>query len=531
MQDSLISLEGKALLGSHATGTPREKSRDIAPSISGAAEPTSVPVPPTFSVAAAPALVPSRLPALPTEVQRTVDTFVCIGLLLAVWIGTALGTMPGGLNEVLKLQITIRHALLTGLFALLWPRLLSLAGVYEPSIAARRKETILRIIAATGLGSFIAMSFVMPTLAGPYRIPAAAAFWVAAASIAVAVRIPVWALAGSAARARVPRRVLIVGSGPRARRLRDEILARPVGGVELLGWVDSDDHALAARMDLPKVCGIEQLEDWLMHHVVDEALIALPVKSCYAEIQRCIEVCARVGVESKYLADAFQVSVARPRLEHDRSLPFLTMKTFCDDHRVLVKRAVDIVGALAGLLVLSPLLIGIAIAIKATSKGPVLFAQERYGQNKRRFRMYKFRTMVPNAEALIKHLEDKNEALGPIFKIKDDPRVTSVGRWLRKTSLDELPQLWNVVRGEMSLVGPRPMAVRDVQLFDQAWFMRRFSAPPGMTGLWQVSGRSNLGFDDWVTLDLKYIDEWSIGMDIRILALTVPTVLKGVGAA
>ena len=145
--------------------------------------------------------------------------------------------------------------------------------------------------------------------------------------------------------------------------------------------------------------------------------------------------------------------------------------------------------------------------------------------------MWKFRTMVPNAEVLQKLLESQNEAIGPAFKIRNDPRVTAVGRFLRKTSLDELPQLINVLRGDMSLVGPRPMAVRDVQLFDQAWFMRRFSAPPGMTGLWQVSGRSNLGFDDWVTLDLKYIDEWSLALDMKILAKTIPTVLRGVGAS
>jgi lipopolysaccharide/colanic/teichoic acid biosynthesis glycosyltransferase len=208
----------------------------------------------------------------------------------------------------------------------------------------------------------------------------------------------------------------------------------------------------------------------------------------------------------------------------------MTMKVFPDDVRVLVKRLLDFLGALAGLLVLSPLLIGIAVAIKATSSGPVIFTQERYGQNKRRFRMFKFRTMVPDAEARMKELEARNEAAGPIFKMRHDPRVTPIGAWLRRTSLDELPQLANVLLGQMSLVGPRPMAVRDVQLFEEAWFMRRFSAPPGMTGLWQVSGRSNLGFDDWVTLDLKYIDEWSLALDLKILAKTLPTVLRGVGA-
>ncbi len=486
---------------------------------------------PPIAAAGVEAAAPAGAAGVPAQLSRSVDTIVCLLLLGGLWMAVSVTALPGGLSELLKLQITVRHALLAGLFALLWPRLFSLAGVYEPGRHLRRGETLRRIVLATGAGSVVAMEFVFPTLAGPLRVPAAAAFWAASAGCAVGLRLSLWALADSATRARAVRKVLIVGCGPRARRLRDTLLARTDGEVELLGWVDSEGHAPQPAMELPQLGTLEELEALLMHQVVDEVLIALPIKSCYAEIQHAIEVCARVGVESRYLADAFQVSVARRRLEEVRSLPFLTVKTFCDDHRVLLKRALDLFGAAAGLLVLAPLLLGIALAIKLTSPGPVLFAQERYGQNKRRFRMFKFRTMVVDAEALLPHLEHRNEAVGPIFKIRDDPRVTAVGRWLRRTSLDELPQLWNVLMGEMSLVGPRPMAVRDVKLFDQAWFMRRFSAPPGMTGLWQVSGRSDLGFDDWVTLDLKYIDEWSLALDLRILARTVPTVIACAGAA
>jgi lipopolysaccharide/colanic/teichoic acid biosynthesis glycosyltransferase len=163
--------------------------------------------------------------------------------------------------------------------------------------------------------------------------------------------------------------------------------------------------------------------------------------------------------------------------------------------------------------------------------GPVIFAQERFGFNKRRFRMFKFRTMITDAEALQSTLEDRNEAAGPVFKIKDDPRVTRIGKFLRKTSLDELPQLWNVLRGDMSLVGPRPLPLRDVHRFSESWLMRRFSVRPGVTGLWQVSGRSDLTFSRWVALDLQYIDRWSLGLDLKILAMTVPAVLKGRGAA
>jgi lipopolysaccharide/colanic/teichoic acid biosynthesis glycosyltransferase len=170
-------------------------------------------------------------------------------------------------------------------------------------------------------------------------------------------------------------------------------------------------------------------------------------------------------------------------------------------------------------------------AIKLTSPGPAHFAQERLGKNKHRFRMQKFRTMGVNAESQREALEDLNEAQGPVFKIKNDPRVTAVGRLLRKTSLDELPQLYNVLNGDMSLVGPRPLPVKDYEGFDEDWHRRRFSVRPGMTCLWQVGGRSNVSFDRWMELDMEYIDNWSFGLDLRILAQTIPAVLRGSGAS
>jgi len=171
-----------------------------------------------------------------------------------------------------------------------------------------------------------------------------------------------------------------------------------------------------------------------------------------------------------------------------------------------------------------------AIAIKFTTKGPLFFKQERFGLNKRKFKMYKFRTMVAEAEELQPFFEEKNELVGPVFKIKDDPRVTSVGKFLRIASIDELPQLFNVLLGNMSLVGPRPLPLRDVARFSEAALMRRFSVKPGITCLWQIGGRSNVEFDRWVELDLKYIDEWSLGLDLKILVKTLPAVLKCDGA-
>jgi lipopolysaccharide/colanic/teichoic acid biosynthesis glycosyltransferase len=179
---------------------------------------------------------------------------------------------------------------------------------------------------------------------------------------------------------------------------------------------------------------------------------------------------------------------------------------------------------------LLPLLVAIAAMVQFTSEGPVFFFQERYGLGRRRFRICKFRTMQADAEAKLKELEALNEASGAAFKIRADPRITRVGAFLRRTSLDELPQLLNVLKGEMSLVGPRPMSVRDVSLFSEARLMRRFSVKPGITGLWQVSGRCTTTFKRWMELDLNYVDNWSLALDARILAMTIPAVIKGSGA-
>ncbi|HEX7240930.1 MAG TPA: sugar transferase [Longimicrobiaceae bacterium] len=466
---------------------------------------------------------------LQAELVQALDTAGALALLFAIWLGLNLHQTSGGLDGFLAQRVTMKNAILVGGFVLLWPRVLSLAGLYDPRTAPGR-DRVIRVLVACTIGSILAFAFPLTSISGSFRTVSLAYFWAGSIALTLAVRLPVRSFTTSAL-VRTPRRVLVVGSGPRALRVAREIQGRPEGECELMGFVDSDDHAFSGSMGVPKLGTLEELENLLMHHVVDEVLIALPIKSQYAQIQHAIRMCERTGTESKYLADLFEVSVARPRYEHGERFPVVANKVFCDDYRVSVKRMVDLAAAVAGLLVLAPLMLAIALAVKLSSPGPVFFRQERYGLNKRRFRMFKFRTMVVNAEALQATLEGQNEAIGPVFKIRNDPRVTPVGRFLRKTSLDELPQLFNVIMGEMSLVGPRPMAVRDVQLFDQAWFMRRFSAPPGMTGLWQVSGRSNLGFDDWVTLDLKYIDEWSLALDLRILARTVPVVVRGVGAS
>jgi exopolysaccharide biosynthesis polyprenyl glycosylphosphotransferase len=233
-----------------------------------------------------------------------------------------------------------------------------------------------------------------------------------------------------------------------------------------------------------------------------------------------------------YRADIFGTELARPRVDRDHGRrPRVELQVVADGWPLAVKRIVDIVGAAGALVLLAPLMLAAAAAVRLTSDGPVIYAQERYGLNRRRFRMLKFRTMVKDAERLQVALETLNEAAGPVFKIANDPRLTPLGRWLRRTSIDELPQLFNVLAGDMSLVGPRPLPVRDVALITRSADMRRFSVRPGVTGLWQISGRSNLAFDRWITLDLHYIDHWSLKLDVAILARTIPAVVRGTGAA
>jgi exopolysaccharide biosynthesis polyprenyl glycosylphosphotransferase len=259
-------------------------------------------------------------------------------------------------------------------------------------------------------------------------------------------------------------------------------------------------------------------------------VIALPAKSCYEQIQTAIQTCERAGVEAQYLSDIFKVTFARPRFEPHETAPMVSLKVVQDDYRLVVKRCIDIVGAIVGLSLFGPLMIAIAAAIKLTSPGPAFFSQERYGLRKRRFRMYKFRTMVLDAEQRQAEMESRNEAKGPVFKIRNDPRITPLGRMLRRTSLDEFPQFLNVLRGEMSLVGPRPLPKRDVFKFADASLMRRFSVKPGLTCLWQVNGRSNTDFNRWIELDLQYIDSWSLFLDLKLIAQTLPSVLRGNGA-
>ena len=279
------------------------------------------------------------------------------------------------------------------------------------------------------------------------------------------------------------------------------------------------------------VSGYAGLANFLRHNIVDEVAIYLPVGTFYPHYLEVAGLCEQHGIITRFHADIFSLKTARWRAELvDGDHYISTYREVSEGGAQAIKRALDIMVAAPLLLLIFPFLLGVAAAVKITSPGPVLFLQDRIGLNKRRFRIWKFRTMVSDAEKLMPALEGQNEAVGPVFKIKKDPRVTPLGRWLRRTSIDELPQLINVLKGDMSLVGPRPLQLRDFNGFNEDWQRRRFSIKPGMTCLWQVNGRSGISFDQWMLLDLQYMDEWSLWLDLKILAKTVPAVLKGAGA-
>jgi exopolysaccharide biosynthesis polyprenyl glycosylphosphotransferase len=462
------------------------------------------------------------------RVWRTADALLAICLLAGVVIVSNLDHMPQGLTGFLALRLSVKNALLIIAFAWAWPFVLTLCGLHSPSRLRTGDGEWPRLLLAGAVGCLLALVFPPTSRSGLVNPLHAILFGVTVVPAAGMLRASVRTVNRISRRAQ-PRQVVLVGSGPLAARLYHELHADASQNITIVGYVDSEPHPALGGNGSVHLGGVQDLENILMHHVVDDVFIGLPIKSRYEEIRQSLAACVRVGVPASYSADLFGGG-STPSPSGDPRAPVLSLsKTPSVDH-LAAKRAMDLAGALILLLVLAPVMLGIALAIKLASRGPVLFAQERYGCMKRLFRMYKFRTMVAGAERIQEQLEDRNEASGPVFKIREDPRITRLGRFLRRTSLDELPQLWNVLTGDMSLVGPRPLPTRDVGRFEEPWLMRRFSMRPGLTCLWQIGGRSDLDFKQWITLDLEYIDRWSLWLDTQIMLKTIPAVIRGTGA-
>jgi exopolysaccharide biosynthesis polyprenyl glycosylphosphotransferase len=330
------------------------------------------------------------------------------------------------------------------------------------------------------------------------------------------------------------RTVLIVGTGRRAIDVAHVIEDHNYWGYKILGFV-SDGHRLPNGWARYRVYGSVPelrtlLERFEFPEIVDEIVFAVTRKKL-DEMKQLFILCEELGIRARVAMNFFQNRVARIEIEELEGIPFLTFTTTpSNESQLALKRLLDIAVSLLILGLALPVIVLAALAIKLSSPGSVLFKQERIGLNGRIFTLYKFRTMIENADQHRSELSHLNEMSGPVFKVKSDPRVTTVGRILRKFSLDELPQLWNVLKGDMSLVGPRPPVPEEVRSYHR-WHRRRLSMKPGLTCLWQVSGRNNVDFDRWMKLDLQYIDNWSPSLDLKILLRTIPAVLSGRGAS
>lgn len=328
----------------------------------------------------------------------------------------------------------------------------------------------------------------------------------------------------------VPIDVLILGTGPLARHTGLTI-GQERSHRKVLGYLAFEGETSDPRLDAPVLGTVSELERVLGERAFDEVYIAGHAVREGPAMQEAIATCERFGTPFALPATEFRLGRARP--VHDRAiadgyLHFVTVEN--KPWQSAFKRAFDIVASTLALVLLSPLLLGVALAIKLTSRGPVLFKQTRVGLHGRHFHMLKFRSMVEDAEKLRASLESKNEQSGPVFKIERDPRITPVGRFIRKVSIDELPQLLNVLRGEMAIVGPRPPIPSEVARYEP-WQRRRLSIRPGITCVWQVSGRNEISFEQWMYLDMQYIDHWSLATDIKLIFKTIPAVLTGRGAS
>lgn len=462
-----------------------------------------------------------------------------LGLMIAAFAIVTVLLVPrqdGGipLTAFLSMRVKLFNFLTFSLVLLAWHGIFSLCGQYQSQRLARRRSMIATATFATTIASLflgvVAILFHISMITPQFLF----LFWICASTLVAGSRLLIRSgLEMVRVRGRNLRYILILGTNRRAVEFARRLEATPEWGYRVLGFVDEEWHEGAdLRTSYPLCCDFAGLAEYLRRNVVDEVANYLPLRSFYEHSSRIAAVCEQHGIFMRFDSEIFDLKIARARTDElDGTAQITAYCSPLDGWPVLVKRALDVTLSFALLIAAAPVLVVIGLLVKLTSRGPVLFRQERIGRNKRRFFIYKFRTMVPNAEKFLPALEVLNEATGPVFKMKNDPRMTPIGRLLRRTSLDELPQLFNVLRGEMSLVGPRPLPVRDYEGFAQDWQRRRFSVRPGITCLWQVQGRSNIGFDHWMKLDLQYLDEWSIWLDVKILAQTIPAVLRGSGAA
>lgn len=437
----------------------------------------------------------------------------------------------------MAMRIKLGDCLVFAIFLFTWHYLFIFCGLYVSKRLTTQRTQILEVCRATALATALLILSARLFDLGIVRPSFVLFFWLSCTFTMVAGRVIArWLLLALRSRGRNSRFLLIVGTNERAIEFSRQIASHPELGYRIVGFVDDDWEGTEAFESTghTRCCTFAGLADFLRANVIDEAAIYLPLRSYYEHASDFVSLCEQYGIVIRFDSQVFQMRNSRARIQdldmEETSHVYYTAGS-AEIAPAMIKRALDFLCSAALLLFCGPFFVLISVLVKASSPGPVFFRQTRIGLNKRQFTIYKFRSMVANAEQLQGQLLAMNEMTGPVFKIKEDPRITPLGRLLRKSSIDELPQLFNVLKGDMSLVGPRAMSLRDYQLFDQDWQRRRFSVKPGITCLWQIHGRNSIPFEKWMELDMQYIDKWSLWLDLKILVQTVPAVLRGAGAA
>lgn len=465
---------------------------------------------------------------------KSVDLLIgLIAFALAFWVAH-FEARAASFSDFLAVRVKIQNVVIFLVFLFLWHVILYAVGMYRPKrlkhpaqdLTSTVMASTLAVLLMAGAASALHMEAITPLFLS--------AFWLTSVGAVLAIRFLLrTATCYRYAKTRHSRNVLIVGTNVRARQLAEQLRSDPSSEYRVIGFVDNAwaDSEPPSDRSYRLVAGLDELQAFLREHVVDEVIVCIPIKSFYDQAEKMISQCEEQGIVVRFPPDLFHPKLGRSQVEELENGAVISFYTGAmDGWQVAVKRALDIIISVALLTILSPLLVCVALLVKLTSPGPVLFIQDRVGYCKRRFKMYKFRTMVADADRLVAQLESVETMDGPAFKMEADPRITAVGHILRKSSIDELPQLLNVLKGDMSLVGPRPTPVREYEGFSEDWHRRRFSARPGITGLWQISGRSATPFARRMELDMQYIDKWTLWLDLQILAKTLPVVLKGEGA-
>lgn len=460
-------------------------------------------------------------------------------LLLSLALSIVLIYAPGDPSGVasytenfMVTRVKLSNAILCGVLLITWHFCFKTYGLYH-SYRLRKVDNVIGA-AVKGVGLCSLALLISAQLAGwkTITIFTVVLFFIVALAFVCGLRTTVYHLSHILRKRGLnSKTLLVIGGGTRAEQLIDVIGGMPELGYKIIGFLDSGANFRKNIAGCPWLGNFEELATILNDRVIDDVAIALPIKSQYDQIKVAIDRLEEQGIAVHVLSDFFPQNLSKTRTADFQGMPLLSLiSTPPFNWRTEVKRIIDFVGSTVLIALALPMFVIVAVLIKLDSNGPAFFIQERMGYNKRRFQMIKFRTMTTDAESRMVEIEHLNEKEGPIFKIKNDPRVTRVGRILRKFSIDELPQLFNVLFGDMSLVGPRPLSIRDVSRLEECWQKRRFSVKPGLTCLWQISGRSNLSFEQWVELDLKYIDTWSLKLDWLILLRTLPAVIVARGA-